>query len=110
MSTLTINKYSDNKIKNILSSKLTKLSSSEKEVAEDFIEYPRLNFQNTEIIATILNVSPNELFEKKEISAATLNYRNKKHKSFDDKIDDLLQLIGEIDKQYKYYGDNYGEE
>ncbi|MCG1061591.1 hypothetical protein K4R20_03775 [Staphylococcus epidermidis] len=110
MSNLTINKYSDNKIKNILIRKLTKLNSSEKEVAEDFIEYPRLNFQNTETIATILNVSTSELFEKKEISAETLNYRNKKHNSFNAQIDDLLQLIGEIDKQYKYYGDNHGEE
>ena len=110
MSTLTINKYSDNKIKNILSRKLSKLNSSEKKVAKNFIEYPRLNFQNTEMIATILNISPNELFEKKEISAVTLNYKNKDHNSFNDQIDDLLQLIGEIDKQYKYYGDNHGKE
>ena len=47
---------------------------------------------------------------KKEISAATLNYRNKNHDSFNAQIDDLLQLIGEIDKQYKYYGDNHENE
>lgn len=103
MSTLSINKYSDSRIKRILEKKIEVLDNNvEKEAAEGFIKYPRLDFENAEIIAKILDVDPKELFEKKEVSATTLNYRNKRN--------DLLKLFGEIDKQYKYNGEINGKQ
>ncbi|AUW63030.1 MULTISPECIES: hypothetical protein [Staphylococcus] len=109
MSTLTINKYSDNRIKHILKNKVDELEGNEKETAKSFIVYPRLDFQNTETIASILNIEPEELFKKKEISASTLNYRNKNNHLFDKQVGELLTLFGEIDKQFKYYGGNNGK-
>lgn len=107
MSTVLINRFSDNRIKRILVNKLQFLSGPEKEIAKDFVDYPRLNFNNTELIASLLEVDPEKLFEKKEISSKTLNYRNKKNTALNEDIDSLLLFVNEIDKQYKIYGDIY---
>lgn len=107
MSTVLINRYSDNRIKRILTKKIHLLSGREKEIADNYLNYPRLNFNNAEPIASLLEVSPEKLFEKKEISSNTLNYRNKKNTILNKDIDSLLSFINDIDNQFKIYGEKY---
>ena len=106
MSTIIIDKFPERKIKEILN-KIDEntLTNKQNKVVKEFTIYPKINFENAEIIAEIIGVSIDELMETREISTNTLNYRNRLNDKSLHKISKIIDLMNKVDNQYLISGE-----
>lgn len=104
---IKVNKYSEIEIKKLLLNKNnSELTVEENKVKNEYLAYPKLTIKNINIISNLLNISVNELLETENININSINFRNKKNDSMNEKISSILKLMVVSSKQLEVSGVN----
>lgn len=104
---IKVNKYSEIEIKNLLMKKDNdELSVEEVNIKNDYLAYPKLTMNNINGISSLLNIKVNELLETESIDTNSINFRNKKNDSMNEKISLILKLMVVSSKQLEISGAN----
>ncbi|MEB7383481.1 MULTISPECIES: hypothetical protein [Staphylococcus] len=104
---IKVNKYSEIEIKKLLLNKnSSELTVEEINAKNEYLAYPKLTIKNINIISQLLNISVNELLETENIDINSINFRNKKNDSMNEKISSILKLMVVSSKQLEVSGVN----
>ncbi|PTI73812.1 hypothetical protein [Staphylococcus succinus] len=104
---IKVNKYSEIEIKKLLLNKNnSELTVEESNVVSEYLAYPKLTIKNINIISNLLNISVDELLETENIDINSINFRNKKNDSMNEKISSILKLMVVSSKQLEVSGVN----